>query len=119
MTILNNTRSVIKNNKIYLIVPDDKFSEYNEIANESLSYLKVIPSTIFHTMSEYLVSNTEFQNSKERWTKRDTIHDTNEFYDFCKKVVEEYSQIIPFYHKDFQNKQVLSWIIEDCANILA
>lgn len=117
---LISCQSVIKGVSLYLIVPDDLYIEYQENIDQINRYMiKVVPFTIYLTMKEYLESNEEFKKNKERWVNRHHITDSYDLHSFCLKVVEEFSEIIPHYNKDFADKNVLSWIIEDCVMIIA
>lgn len=118
---LISCKSVIKGASLYLIVPDDYYSEYQKNIDEINRYIiKVVPSTIYLTMKEYLESNEEFKKNKERWVNQNNITDSYDLHSFCLNVVEEFSKIIPYYHKDFAGKtELLSWIIEDCVMIIA
>ncbi len=118
---LISCKAVIKGITLYLVVPDDYYSEYQENIDQINRFMvKVVPSTIYLTMKEYLESNEEFKKNKERWVNKNSITSSYDLHSFCLKVVKEFSKVIPYYHKDFAGKdELLSWIIEDCVMIIA
>lgn len=118
---LISCKSVIKGATLYIVVPDDYYSEYQENIDQINRYMiKVVPSTIYLTVKEYLESNEEFKKNKERWVNKHCITDSCDLHSFCLNIVEEFSEIIPHYNKDFAGKtELLSWIIEDCVMIIA
>ncbi len=116
----NNCMSVIKDNSMYLIVPDELYPEYQKIAKEASQYIiKIIPMTIFYIMREYLSMSEEFKANKERWIKQGKVHDGFDLQNFCKKVANEYIGILNYFDKDKMIENDFAWIIRDCTVVFS